>query len=224
MIHNTTLVTMAFLLVLSHATIAQEKNSNERTLESYQTHVQRYIEQTPGQVDGEFKDWIDRSLSLISKESLILELGSAFGRDAAYIQSHGFTVEPTDAVPCFVELLKSKGYNARILNILTDPISKKYDMVFANAVLLHFTREELDTILAKIRACLNTGGILSFSVKYGEGEGWEREKLDAPRYFCYWTTELLNSLLEKNGFCEIDIEQTSDLKWLQIIAKRSSDN
>jgi SAM-dependent methyltransferase len=98
-------------------------NSNQQTIDSYQQHVQEYIHNgTPQEVVGVVKAWLDEALGPLSKDSRILEFGSAFGRDAAYIQNKGFTVQCSDATPAFVDLLNAKGFNVRLLNAITDDL------------------------------------------------------------------------------------------------------
>lgn len=175
-------------------------SSNEITLQSYESHVDAYVAGTPSQVGGVFKTWIDTTLELLQPNAHIIEIGSAFGRDAAYIESQGFKVERTDATQKFVTLLQEQGYTARYFNILTDEFNDTYDLIYASAVFLHFTPTEFPQILTKIYNNLTPNGILSFSVKFGHGEHWESSKLGSPRYFCYWTAETLNELLQKTGF------------------------
>lgn len=176
------------------------QKQNELTLQSYNLNVDAYIAGTPDQVNGPFKTWIDATVALIKPDSRIIEIGSAFGRDAAYIESQGFKVERTDATEGFVTLLKEQGHTARSFNILTDTFVSSYDLVYAAGVFLHFTPDEFSRVLFKIRNSLTPGGILSFSVKVGVGEAWETSKLGAPRYFCYWTPQALSDLLSKTGF------------------------
>jgi predicted TPR repeat methyltransferase len=146
------------------------------------------------------------------------------GRDAAYLQEQGYTVECTDVTEGFVELLKEKGFAARKLNAITDSIGEQYDLILASAVLLHFTREEVAQVLRKIYQSLNDDGIFAFTLKEGEGEEWSSEKLDAPRFFCYWTADQIAEYLQDAGFEKIDISEgkvgARGVSWLQIIAKK----
>lgn len=57
-----------------------------------------------------------------------------FGRDAEYIRQQGFDIECSDAVPNFVELLQQKGFESRLLNLLSDDLGTGYQMVLADAV------------------------------------------------------------------------------------------
>ncbi len=97
----------------------------------------------------------------------------------------GYKVERTDGTEAFVKLLQEQGHSARVLNAITDEFDGKYDMVFANAVLLHFTPSETANVFKKACNSVKQNGILAFTVKQGDGEEWSEAKLDAPRYFCY---------------------------------------
>lgn len=197
-------------------------DDNDKTLQSYQDHIQGYVKVNKSVPDGEYRAWIDQAMGRIPKKGKILELGSAYGRDAAYIQSLGYHIEATDAVPGFVELLRKKGFDARKLNALTDEFGSEYDMVFANAVFLHFTPEQFAIVLQKIKNCLKSGGILAFSVKKGSGAIWSIEYLDAPRYFYFWEQPELQNILEANELAIIKMIERigSKAEWIHVIAKR----
>lgn len=195
--------------------------SNKITLETYNQHFQEYIEASPQKVSGGFKDWIDTSLKELPHDAQILEIGSAFGRDADYIESHGYVVDRTDATPAFVDLLQTHGHQAQQLNIITDEINKTYDLVIANAVFLHFTTEEMATAACKIYDALSDHGRLAFTLGQGEGDRWSSGKIGAPRYFNYWQKQELEQLLTDVGFSTvaIDVDQAAAGRdWLNVIA------
>lgn len=201
-------------------------NTNDKTIQSYDTHVQEYIDGTIQEVSGTVKDWLDATLQDLPKDAHILEFGSAFGRDAKYIQDLGYSIECTDATKAFVDLLQSKGFNARMLNAITDEIPDEYNLVLANAVLLHFTRDETAKVLQKVFQALKPGGTFAFTLKQGEGEEWTDSKLGAPRFFCYWTEDRIDTLLKDVGFSEIAItadQRTKNAVWLQGIAVKSDE-
>jgi 2-polyprenyl-3-methyl-5-hydroxy-6-metoxy-1,4-benzoquinol methylase len=89
-------------------------DANDKTVQSYNTHVQDYIDHVPHEVTGIIKEWIDTAIEGLPKDASILEFGSAFGRDAAYLQNRGYTVECSDAAESFVSLLRQKGLKARL--------------------------------------------------------------------------------------------------------------
>lgn len=199
--------------------LSEESSSNACTLKSYELGAGEYINRTLTQIGPSFKDWIDRTLALLPPQPRIIEIGAGFGRDAEYIESRGYSVERTDATEAFVALLQEKGHCARPFNILKDSFTNLYDLVFANAVFLHFTRQELSEVLRKVWSALKDRGILSFAVKKGQGEEWTMDKLDRPRYFCYWGEPEIVALLIHSGFEEVNISE--DAKFLQIIAKKN---
>ena len=197
--------------------------TNRITIDTYNTHTQEYIDGTPHEMSGVVKDWLDNSLIDVPKDARILEFGSAFGRDAEYLKGLGYEVECTDVAPAFVELLQSKGLDAKVLNAITDDLPRGLDYVLANAVLLHFTPDEARLVIEKVFDALNTNGKFSFTLKQGEGESWSEEKLRAPRYFCYWAEPQIRQTLKETGFQDIDIsgdKATTNATWLQIVATK----
>ncbi len=196
--------------------------TNRITRESYEQAGGRYIQGSPASLSGKLKGFIDRSLEeLDPRETSILEIGAGFGRDALYLQELGFSVLATDAVDFFIEELQSRGLNAQKLDIIEDELPSA-QVVFANAVLLHLDRDEFRRVIGKIYQSLPQGGRLIFTVKEGEGEGWSFEKLDAPRYFTYWSlSEIFRELLLA-GFTSVDIDEDRDSSqcWLQVRADR----
>lgn len=198
------------------------RDSNAETLRSYEAHVQDYIDGTSQTVAGASKDWLDAALAGLPAEARILELGSAFGRDAAYIASRGFALDCTDAVEGFVARLRQQGFAARRFNALTDELDDLYDLIVANAVMLHFNGGEFIFVLRKLRRALKRGGRFAFTLKQGDGEAWSTEKIGAPRFFRYWRKAELEPLLRDAGFTRWEIAEVSTPRahadWLQIIA------
>lgn len=97
-------------------------DENRRTIGAYEGHVSEYVKGTRQDVSGVMKAWLDESVAGLDRSARILELGSATGRDAAYLRSMGYAVECTDATLAFVRLLQEKGLGARQLNAVTDDL------------------------------------------------------------------------------------------------------
>lgn len=199
-------------------------DNNYKTLRSYEGHINEYIEGTPKEVTGDVKRWIDTTLQNIPLDASILEFGSVFGRDASYIEEMGYCVQRTDATQGFVDYLRGHGYAAYQLSAITDELHDSYDLVFADAVLLHFTTEEMKVVLEKVFRSLKEGGRFSFSLKQGEGDEWSDAKLGSPRYFRYWQENDVADLLSVIGYTDMAItngsQGRSNAKWLHVIAKR----
>jgi SAM-dependent methyltransferase len=173
-------------------------------------------------VPDPIREWLDRAVAGLPRDARILELGSGFGRDAAYLNGLGYRVRCTDATPAFVAELRARGIDARPLNAITDELPGGLDVLLANSVLLHFTREQFGDVAAKARRALRPGGRFAFTVRLGEGQEWSNGKMDAPRFFCYWQQERLRDVLSAAGFAGIDIRRATGpggkLNQLQVVA------
>lgn len=196
-------------------------NHNGQTLDAYNANVQKFIDGSPAATCGPVKDWVDTALALLPKHAHILEVGTALGHDADYMEARGYRVDRTDAAQAFVNLQRARGHSTRLLNLLTvDDLGGPYDMVHANAVLLHFTPEETAAILDKIALALCADGLLTVTVKRGVGAAWSTEKLDQNRYFQYWEADDLRELLTSKHLSTISPSDLNDKKWLRIIARK----
>ncbi len=196
---------------------------NDKTLQSYESNINQYNSAAVPKVWGSVKEWLDISLSMLPTKAHILEIGSAHGRDADYMESQGYKVDRTDAAKGFVDYQIKEGHKARVLNVLTDDFGGPFEMVYANAVLLHFNVEQVELILKKVRQSLKSNGIFAFSVKIGDGSNWSDSKIGAPRFFTYWREKPLRQLIEKSGYIIEYFEEgtTGHNKsdWYHVIAK-----
>jgi len=197
-------------------------DENDKTLETYDGHVQDYVAGTHHDVSGDLKEWLDNFLAQLPEGTEILEIGSGFGRDADYIESKGFKVRRTDGSQGFVDYLRQQGHHADLVNLLKDDMPSGVQAVLAQAVFLHFTEQELQAVLQKVFHSLAPGGLLAFSMKEGAGEAWTDAKLGAPRYFRYWQEAELREMVDAAGFKTLSISRytSRSADWLQVIAKK----
>ena len=196
-----------------------ERYANHITLGSYESKLEEYIAGSPQEVAGGLKKFIDESFADLPAGATVLELGAGFGRDALYLQEKGFTVIPTDAAQSFVDELQRRGLPAYRLNIIEDDFPK-VDAIFANAVFLHLSVDELREVLKKAKAALNPGGRIVFTVKKGLGEEWSDEKLGAPRHFVYWDFAGIIPEAIRAGFTSVDATEDTagSTSWIQVVA------
>lgn len=193
-------------------------DSNAKTLATYDDNFSNYIEGTVQVTSGFQKQWLEYVLGLRSKDDHILEVGAGFGRDATFILNEGYVqLTVTDAFDAAVAALLKRGFAARKLNLLLDDIEEDYDLIIAAAVFLHFTEDELRGVFAKLKGALSKNGILAFSVKQGNGEEWTNAKMDAPRFFHYWSAADIKRVLTECGYSIVDMRHTKDNKWIHVI-------
>lgn len=207
----------------NHSTDSPQ-DCNRRTLDAYNRNARLYVEKTSGEVTGWVQSFIDATVSRLPADARILEIGSGPGTHAAYIEAQGFTVERTEASEGLAELLRSKGFSVRGLNLLVDELPQEYDLILANAVIHHFQPKELNPVLQKLNTGLRTGGRLAVSTKEGHGEMWDAEKLELPRYFRLLSEPELREELITAGFSAVEtkagIPGSGEHRWLTAIAHK----
>lgn len=198
------------------------------TVRSYDLDAAAYVEAgavMPASVSAHIEDFAAR----LRPGAWVLEIGSGGGRDAALMEDLGLRVRRTDITPAFVELLRAQGHEADLVDPLTDDLTcmqGPYDGVWANASLLHVARTDLPTVLARLAVVTRPGGLLSIRVKEGDGEGWSTHgSITSPRHFTYWREAPLRTLVEDNGWGEVEVDRaggrTTGETWLKLRAIRA---
>ena len=193
---------------------------NQKTLETYTAGVQEYIEGTKGDTDEHTQAMIDLALMDRPHDTTILEIGAAFGREAKYMASKGYWPDLTDGSAGFVEYLSAQGMPAKLLDVVNQPILGQYDVIFAFAVLLHFTDEDFDKAVANVRSALKKDAVFVFSLMRGEGERWTDAKLGAPRYFRYWQEDELRERLWGLGMSVTEVRDGLEGRWMFVVAEK----
>lgn len=199
--------------------------TNKDTIKAYDQGVQAYFDLSPQMVSSHVKSWIDAALNGLPKSARLFEVGSGTGKDADYIESLGYSMQLSDASSGFVDFLKKMKKNAQLFNVLTDEFNSQYDLILADAVLLHFTEDELSVILKKISKALNVNGRLAFCVKKGDGDFTEEKKLGSVRYFHLWQPEQLDIMLKNAGLTVMYEDIAEDNRgnkpaWIMVVAEK----
>ena len=200
------------------------------TVGAYDTHAEAYRHGTLA-LPAEVADAITAFAAAVGPRGRVLEIGSGSGRDAAALEVAGLDVRRTDISRGFVELMRSSGQQADLLDPLVDDLDDPqrpgtpYDGVWANACLLHVDRTDLPVVLARLAAATRPGGAFTLMLKEGDGEGWSTHgKVAAPRRFVYWRESALRTVLEAAGWQVEDVQQArsagSSESWLDVRAVR----
>jgi SAM-dependent methyltransferase len=165
--------------------------------------------------------WLDRIGEVLSAGASVLEIGSGTGEDAIALEGRGYRVRRTDAAQSFVEMIRADGFAADQLNAITDELGGPYDLIFADAVFLHFDRAELTSVLRKAR---RAAAHLAFTTREGVGGEWSNRFLDLPRRFNSWQEQPLRDLLTETGWTVTDLTRHQTRlgsNWLFILASRA---
>lgn len=185
----------------------------------YKDNAIEYINKTK---DSDMFEAYDFFLKYAKPKSKLIDIGFGSGRDMLYFKSLGFDVFGIDPTPDFCKEAKIKGLNVdccEIMDLANSII--KYDSIWASAVLHHIPKALLNQVFKICNDLLEENGIMYFSVKYGNFEGYD----ELGRYFNYLTEKTANDYLKDTGFKVIDIKITEDNlkrenKWLNVILKK----
>lgn len=95
-----------------------------------------------------------------------------------------------------------------------------HGMVYASAVFLHFTSDELAAVLVRLAEAVEPGGWLAFTVKEGDGQAWSTEKI-GQRFFQYWREPPLRTLLAGSPWTLVSLTGRRGLKdtWLSCLCR-----
>lgn len=113
-------------------------------------------------------------------------------------------------------MLIEDGWDAIRFNVVEDEFAGKWDLVFADAVLLHLTRKEFSLSLEKAHAILEDNGRFAFTLKAGDGEEYSSEKLGMPRFFCYWQASDVENRLKDAGYSSYAVSEHPG--WIHVVA------
>lgn len=156
----------------------------------------------------------DRFLSMIPPNGKIIDIGCGSGRDAKVFSERGYEVTGIDFSSKMIEVAQEKAPQAdfhvmdmRFLNF--DPI---FDGAWANASLLHLSKNEFLHVLEKIFQCLKPNGLFFIKLKKGISEGLE---LDArynnlEKFYSYHDEQELREVLLAVGFTILDLFVTEN--------------
>jgi 2-polyprenyl-3-methyl-5-hydroxy-6-metoxy-1,4-benzoquinol methylase len=204
--------------------VSTQPDANAETLHTYEQAAALYRERTV-RSDDEAGDLVTLVAAHAPAGAAVLEVGSGPGHDADRLEALGCAVRRTDAARSFVELQRADGHQIDVLDVRTDDLGGPYDVVFAQAVLLHIDRAELPGVLARVLAAVRPGGLLALTLKEGDGEGWSSHKVELPRHFTYWRAEPLRDALVRAGWQPVVLERTASPygPWLRSLSRRPVD-
>ena len=197
--------------------------SNARTLAAYEAAAELYARARYATPDGLLR-FMDDLAAALAPGASVLEIGTATGHDADLLEARGLRVHRTDATNAFVTALRARGLEADVLNVISDELGGPWDAIYANAVFLHLSADELASVLARTATAVAPGGLLAFTVKEGDGAAWSSHKLERPRHFTYWREGPLRELIATSPWELVGLERETGRKddWLQCLCRAGS--
>ena len=146
------------------------KRHTKITADSYNKTVKDYEKFTKNLYP---KNEINYVCKLLKRGSSILDLGCGTGRDSCFFASKGFKVTGIDVSKKMIAYAKNKCKkpNFKIMDIQNIQLKEEsFDLVWANASLLHAKKKDFPKILGNIRKIMKKNGIFFLKVKKGAGE------------------------------------------------------
>jgi len=201
------------------------------TVRSYDAVAAEYAAEAAAMPEWVAKE-IDAFASGLGGSGRVLEIGSGGGRDALALEKRGLSIRCTDVSRGFVDLLRERGFEADLLDPLTDDLADPqrpgtaYDGIWACACLIHVARQDLQIVLGRLAKATRTGGRLHASVREGDGEEVSTHGGGAtPRRYVetYWREPALRAVHADAGWIVGEVRRyvgRPDDRWLSVRATR----
>ena len=156
----------------------------------------------------------------------LLEIGAGPGKDSLFFQENGLEVICTDLSPEMVALCRSKGLNAHEMDFLhLDFPNASFDAIYALNCLLHVPKQDMPTVLNRIRGLLKPGGLFFMGVWGGyDFEGMRLADEYVPkRFFSFYADEgiqkVVSNVFDVAYFKTIQVSWNQDTHFQSMILK-----
>ena len=211
---------------------------NKKTLEAYQKVAKNYLNneslvslkypEAVSRVSKETRTFIKETFKNVPKGSKVLEVGSANGHKAKFIQELGFNVTASDVADDFLNAIRDNGLEPVKFNLLEDDFIDTYQAIFCWRVFVHFTKEDALKALNRSYEAINNNGLFIFSTISRDCKNVSNEWIDFPdeyhlgmeRYFNYYSKEEMDEIISKTKFKIYDFQKTeaeNGIKWLNYV-------
>jgi SAM-dependent methyltransferase len=200
-----------------------------KTRAFYEEFADEYASSIPHHVSGGMKEWLDVLVAGVPLATPIFEVGSGTGRDAAYLEGKGYSVQRSEIAGSFIRAFEEQGISVSEFDVLNDSFPGEQHLVFANSVFCHMTSRQVTNTLEKIYDVLVPGGRLGFNTKSALVP-WHKtianERLPGARYFSHWPPSKLRAEVERVGFNVLScFEQSAILRptpWVNLVVEKPS--
>jgi cyclopropane fatty-acyl-phospholipid synthase-like methyltransferase len=159
------------------------------------------------------------------KNAKILELGCGAGFLLKYLKTEGFTdfvgVDVSGEQIAIAKREELPAIEADASNFLTNH-PNTFDVVIAIDFIEHFTKDEIFSIIGKIKSSLSSNGLVIFQTPNGAGWMPGRIVWGDLTHMTIFTPGSINQLLKLFGFKEVKFKETGPFpgglyRWLRII-------
>lgn len=170
--------------------------------------------------------------SFLKPNSTILDVGCGSGLSSKRFSDYGFDVTGIDFSGKMIEAANKFAVDAKfkVLDIRDlGKIKENFDGIYARAVLLHFSKNEIPKIIQSLCQKLNDGGYIYIAVKEIKEDQPDEQIVEEndygfnyERFFSYFTMNELEKFMTDCGLNIVFKLKTNagDTGWIQIIGKK----
>jgi ubiquinone/menaquinone biosynthesis C-methylase UbiE len=202
-------------------------SGHKKTIEVYEELGVKYIDSINRVLPEELPEFI----GLLKSGSKVLDVGCAGGRDSRHFVEAGHKVFGIDVVDSFLREARKRvpGATFKKMDLLQlDFPDNTFDAIWAQAVLLHFSKSDLPKILKKFHRILKPGGLLHVRLKRGQGTHLVAEKLveGKERLFTFYYKNEVEAALIDAKFKVIasriypDALNRDNVKWISVWGRK----
>lgn len=205
-----------------------DASQKQETIAAYDASAEQYAAEA-AQLRDSIRKEIARFAGLLGGSGRVLEIGSGGGRDARALEAYGLSVRRTDITPGFVEILREQGFEADLLDPLTDELRDPqspdghYDAVWAQACLMHVDRDDLPTVLTRLAEVTRPAGLIFLSVTEGDGHRLEPGRTGSRYHQIDWRESELRVVANRSGWVvdEVWRSQGKTSPFLNVLGHRA---
>lgn len=168
-------------------------------IEYYNLHSEEFIQ---SHININMREEANTFLSFMHNKGKILDVGCGSGRDSLYFKNLGCEVTAIEPSLKLCEFARSYS-KVEVLNISVEQLSfvDYFDGIWANASLLHITKDKLSLVFDILYNALKEKGILYASFKLRE----EDFTLSGRSFTCFTKESLLEYIKVFTSFTILDI-------------------
>ena len=193
-------------------------------LEGYRKYAKEYSVHTSNKL---IQFQLNHFISLLPKNSKILDAGCGSGRDSAYFADEKLEVTSIDIV---AELINEAKNNVKNVNFkLMDMKDMKFDEntfdgIWCMSSISDVEKKDAPMVIGNFNKIMKNNGILYISAREGQGEQVIEKGFfnDLPRFYAYYSQQELEELLVTNKFKVLSacISESNGVKWVEVFAKK----
>lgn len=196
-------------------------SKTEKTVREYEEIAEEYTEEHVDDME-DIADILGYFIDHLEGDK-VLDVGCGPGRDARYFVEKGLDVTGIDLTSKFTEIASERVPKAEFLKMdMRDlEFSKNtFDGIWVCASFFHVPKDEARETLKEFKGVLKPDGIISLSVKGGEGEKYLKTNKygGEKRFFAFYKEEEIKEMARSCGFKikKVKTDKSNSTTWINL--------